>query len=72
MKLLNKIRSLPEKKKKTMLWIIMVFVIIIVAFFHVENLRGIFKADYNLGELFFMEEVKEVFDQSKEILLNQF
>lgn len=39
MEIINKLQTLPDKKKKIIFWIIMVFVAIFLLFFYIQNIQ---------------------------------
>ena len=54
MNILNKIRSLSDKKRKIILWVIMIILIIFLSSFYIQDTKNILKEN----------EGKQLFDQS--------
>ena len=59
MNILNKIRSLPEKKRKIILWVIMLILIIFLSSFYIQNIKNTLKENEG-KELFNQSDFKEI------------
>lgn len=73
MKFLEKIRKLPEGKRKMILWGIMIILFLIMIFSFGREVKESLKENKNnyFGDLNQFKEVEDQFEEAKNIFLNQ-
>ncbi len=74
MNFIDKIQSLPKKKRKIILWSVMFLVFVILLFFYIIDIQNTLARNqgFKLKDVFELGEANNQINQSKAIILGEF